>query len=300
MTAFENLLIENKIEYLKDEPMSRHTSFRIGGNAQYFVLPMDDSQLSFVIDYCRKNEIPFTVIGKGSNLLVSDKGIEGAVICTLNMDTLTLLDNERIFAGAGVGLASLCTFARDNELSGLEFAYGIPGSVGGAMIMNAGAYGGEIKDVAVSACVLDENLTVRVIEGEAMELSYRSSVFKKRNLTVIGAYFKLKKDSREEITARMEDYMGRRLSKQPLEYPSGGSVFKRPEGHFAGALVEQNGFKGVSIGGAQVSEKHAGFIINKGNATCSDVTGLIAKIQDTVYKNNGVRLEPELIFKGRE
>lgn len=300
MTAFENLLIENKIEYLKDEPMSRHTSFRIGGNAQYFVLPMDDSQLSFVIDYCRKNEIPFTVIGKGSNLLVSDKGIEGAVICTLNMDTLTLLDNERIFAGAGVGLASLCTFARDNELSGLEFAYGIPGSVGGAMIMNAGAYGGEIKDVAVSACVLDENLTVRVIEGEAMELSYRSSVFKKRNLTVIGAYFKLKKDSREEITARMDDYMGRRLSKQPLEYPSGGSVFKRPEGHFAGALVEQNGFKGVSIGGAQVSEKHAGFIINKGNATCSDVTGLIAKIQDTVYKNNGVRLEPELIFKGRE
>lgn len=300
MTAFENLLIENKIEYLKDEPMSRHTSFRIGGNAQYFVLPMDDSQLSFIIDYCRKNEIPFTVIGKGSNLLVSDKGIEGAVICTLNMDTLTLFDDERIFAGAGVGLASLCTFARDNELSGLEFAYGIPGSVGGAMIMNAGAYGGEIKDVAVSACVLDENLTVRVIEGEAMELSYRSSVFKKRNLTVIGAYFKLKKDSREEITARMDDYMGRRLSKQPLEYPSGGSVFKRPEGHFAGALVEQNGFKGVSIGGAQVSEKHAGFIINKGNATCSDVTGLIAKIQDTVYKNNGVRLEPELIFKGRE
>ncbi len=300
MTAFENHLIENKIEYLKDEPMSRHTSFRIGGNAQYFVLPGDDSQLSFIIDYCRKNEIPFTIVGKGSNLLVSDKGIEGAVICTLNIDTLTLFDNEIIFAGAGVGLASLCNFARDNGLSGLEFAYGIPGSVGGAMVMNAGAYGGEMKDCALSACVLDENLTVRIIEGEAMELSYRSSVFKKKNLTVIGAYFKLKKDSREKITARMDDYMGRRLSKQPLEYPSAGSVFKRPEGHFAGALVEQNGFKGVSIGGAQVSEKHAGFIVNKGNATCSDVKGLIAKIQDTVYKNNGVRLEPELIFKGIE
>lgn len=300
MTAFENHLIENKIEYLKDEPMSRHTSFRIGGNAQFFILPREDGELSLVLDYCREAQIPVTVVGKGSNLLVSDRGIEGAVICTLKMDTLTLCENSDIFAGAGVGLASLCTFARDNGLSGLEFAYGIPGSVGGAMIMNAGAYGGEMKDVALSACVLDENLNVRLIEGEAMELSYRSSIFKKKNLTVIGAYFRLKKDSKEEITARMEDYMGRRLAKQPLEYPSGGSVFKRPEGHFAGALVEQNGFKGFSIGGAQVSEKHAGFIVNKGNATCSDVKGLIAKIQDTVYKNNGVKLETELIFKGIE
>ncbi len=300
MTAFENYLNENQIEYLKDEPMSRHTSFRIGGNARFFVLPVDDSQLSLVFDYCRKAQIPFTVVGKGSNLLVSDKGIEGAVICTLKMDTLTLLDNNEIFAGAGVGLASLCTFARDNGLSGLEFAYGIPGSVGGAMFMNAGAYGGEMKDVAVSACVLDENLNAYLIEGQNMELSYRSSIFKKKNLTVIGAYFRLNKDKKEDITARMEDYMGRRLAKQPLEYPSGGSVFKRPEGYFAGALVEQNGFKGVSLGGAQVSEKHAGFIVNKGNATCSDVKGLIAKIQDTVYKNNGVRLEPELIFKGIE
>ncbi|MEE0946731.1 MAG: UDP-N-acetylmuramate dehydrogenase [Acutalibacteraceae bacterium] len=300
MTEFEIFLKENKIEYLKDEPMSRHTSFRIGGNAQYFVSPCDDKQLSLLIENCRLKGIPHFTVGKGSNLLVSDKGIEGAVISTLNLNALTLTDDGRIFAGAGVGLASLCNFAKENSLSGLEFAYGIPGTVGGAMFMNAGAYGGEMKDVAVSACVLDEKLSVQLIEGEAMELSYRSSVFKKKNLIVIGAYFRLEKDDKKQIEARMEDYMGRRIAKQPLEFPSGGSVFKRPVGYFAGALIEENGFKGFSIGGAQVSEKHAGFIINRGNATCSDVKALIAKIQNTVYEKNGVQLEPELIFKGIE
>jgi UDP-N-acetylmuramate dehydrogenase len=197
-------------------------------------------------------------------------------------------------------LAQVCTFAKNNGLSGLEFAYGIPGSVGGAMVMNAGAYGGEMKDVAFSALILNQQGETEEINREKMELSYRNSIFKKKNYTVIGAVFELKEDSEEEIGAKMDDYINRRKTKQPLEYPSGGSVFKRPEGYFAGALIEENGFKGVSVGGAQVSEKHAGFIVNKGNATCNDVKELIKMIQDKVLRNNGVRLETELIFKGRE
>ena len=300
MTAFESFLEDNKIKYLKNEPMSRHTSFHIGGNAQYFVLPDDEKMLIGVIDFCKKSDIPVTLIGKGSNLVVSDSGINGAVICTLNMNGISLMENGDIFAYSGAFLAALCTFARDNSLSGIEFAYGIPGSVGGAMFMNAGAYGGEMKDVAVSTLVLDENLNTRLIEGEDMCLNYRSSIFKKKGLFILGSYFKLKEDKKEDITARMEDYMGRRKSKQPLEYPSAGSVFKRPEGYFAGALIEKNGFKGFSVGGAQVSEKHAGFIINKGNATCKDVKTLVEIIKEKVQKEDGVTLQPELIFIGKD
>ncbi len=300
MTALLKFLDENKIEYLKDEPMSRHTSFRIGGNADLFITPDSNDKLTGVIDICKEDKIPFTVIGKGSNLLVSDKGIEGAVICTKLMDKIELLSDGKVNAQCGVSLASLCTFARDNGLSGLEFAYGIPGSVGGAIFMNAGAYGGEMKDVALSAVVLTQSGEIAEISGDDMRLSYRNSIFKQKNHTVLSISVALKADSKEDITARMDDYMNRRKTKQPLEYPSAGSVFKRPEGYFAGALIEENGFKGYSEGGAQVSEKHAGFIVNKGNATCNDVKKLIVKIQDTVYKANGVNLETELIFKGRE
>ncbi len=300
MTAFESFLNDNKIKYLKNEPMSRHTSFHIGGNAEYFVLPDDEKSLISVIDFCKKSDIPINLIGKGSNLVVSDNGIKGAVICTLNMNCISLGENGEIYSDAGASLASLCTFARDNCLGGLEFAYGIPGSVGGAMFMNAGAYGGEMKDVAVSSLCLDQNLNIIKISGEDMLLTYRSSVFKKKNLFILGAYFKLSQDSKENITAKMDDYMGRRKSKQPLEYPSAGSVFKRPEGYFAGALIEKNGFKGYSVGGAQVSEKHAGFIINKGEATCSDVKKLVEIIKEKVEKEDGVLLQPELIFMGND
>ena len=298
--ALEQYLKENKIEYLKDEPMSRHTSFHIGGNADLFIYPHTPQILGNVIKACKENKIPYFIIGKGSNLVISDKGIEGAVICTSKINSVCLDENGRIFAGAGATLAQVCTFAKSSKLSGLEFAYGIPGSVGGAMVMNAGAYGGEMKDVAVSALILNQQGETEEINREKMELSYRNSIFKKKNYTVIGAVFELKEDSEEEIGAKMDDYINRRKTKQPLEYPSGGSVFKRPEGYFAGALIEENGFKGVSVGGAQVSEKHAGFIVNKGNATCNDVKELIEMIQDKVFRNNGVRLETELIFKGRE
>lgn len=299
MTALLEYLNVNKIEYLKDEPMSRHTSFRIGGNADIFLMPDSIEKLSGVIEVLKKEKIPFTIIGKGSNLLVSDKGIEGAVICTLNINKISKNDCE-ITVDCGASLASLCNFARDNSLSGLEFAYGIPGSVGGAMVMNAGAYGGEMKDVALKATAIDKTGNIVTIVGEEMLLSYRNSIFKQKELIVLNVTVSLKKDGKEEINARMDDYMNRRKTKQPLEYPSAGSVFKRPEGYFAGALIEENGFKGVGVGGAFVSEKHAGFIINKSGATCNDVKTLIVKIQDKIYKNNGVKLETELIFKGRE
>jgi UDP-N-acetylmuramate dehydrogenase len=194
----------------------------------------------------------------------------------------------------------VCAFARDNELSGLEFAYGIPGSVGGAMVMNAGAYGGEMKDVAVSARVLCEDGSITEMPLEAMELAYRSSVFKTKNLIVLSTVFKLCSGEKQEIIAKMDDFMNRRKLKQPLEFPSAGSVFKRPEGYFAGALIEKNGFKGVRVGGAQVSVKHAGFIINYENATANDVKTLIKEIQLVVKKADGVDLEPEIIFVGKE
>lgn len=298
MTAILEYLTENQIEYLKDEPMSRHTTFRIGGNADLFINPKNTDELLGVLNHCRKEKIPFTVIGKGSNLLVSDKGIEGAVICTTCMNGLLVNGNE-ITADCGVGLASLCNFAKDNGLSGLEFAYGIPGSVGGAMVMNAGAYGGEMKDVVIRATAITAGGEILTVEGNDMRLSYRNSIFKQKDYIVLSTTFSLKQDNAEDINSRMEDFMNRRKTKQPLEYPSAGSVFKRPEGYFAGALIEENGFKGQGVGGAFVSEKHAGFIINKGNATCSDVKTLIVKIQDKIYKNNGVKLETELIFKGR-
>ncbi|MBE6729039.1 MAG: UDP-N-acetylmuramate dehydrogenase [Ruminococcaceae bacterium] len=300
MTALCDFLKLNEIEYFKDEPMSRHTSFRIGGPADYFILPDSKEKLAGIIEFCKNENISFTVIGKGSNLLVSDKGIEGAVLCTSNLNSIILKDNNRIVAEAGVSLASLCSFAKENGLTGLEFAYGIPGSVGGAMVMNAGAYSGEMKDVAVKTTVLDNKGNMLDIVGKDMRLSYRNSIFKAQNLTVLSSEFLLKPDKKEEICARMDDFLSRRKSKQPLEYPSAGSVFKRPEGYFAGALIEENNLKGVSVGGAQVSEKHAGFIINKNAATCSDVKTLIVKIQDKILKNNGVKLETELIFKGRE
>ena len=288
-----------RIEYIKNEPMSLHTSFHIGGNADFFVTVKDEEQLCSLIEFLKDEDVPFMVIGRGSNLVVSDLGIEGVVISLCKMNEVRLKENGHIYAAAGASLASVCNFARDNGLSGIEFAYGIPGSVGGAMVMNAGAYGGEMKDIAFSARVLDENGFITEIPIESMELGYRSSVFKNKNLTVLSAEFKLSHGEKQEINAKMEDFMNRRKLKQPLEFPSGGSVFKRPEGYFAGALIEKNGFKGVSVGGAQVSEKHAGFIINTGNATCSDVKRLIKIIQQKVMEEDGVSLHTELIFVGR-
>ena len=240
------------------------------------------------------------ILGNGSNLLVSDNGIEGAVI-TLDGDFKEItVDGDIITSGSGAKLSRLCSVALENSLTGLEFAYGIPGSVGGAMYMNAGAYGGEMKDVALSVTALTPDGEIREVPAEELALGYRTSIFKTNGDIILFAKYKLAQGDPAAIKEKMDDVMNRRKTKQPLEYPSAGSVFKRPEGAFAGTLIEQCGLKGKTVGGAQVSEKHAGFIINIGGATCDDVMGLVKLVQDTVKAETGYFLEREIIRTGRE
>lgn len=290
---------ENSIVYKLNEPMSCHTSFKIGGAADIFISVSSANELSAVFKKCGELNIPRFIIGKGSNLLVSDLGLEGAVISLLGLNGISV-SGEEITCGAGAALSDVCRAALRNSLTGLEFAYGIPGSIGGAVYMNAGAYGGEISGAVLSAeCMTADGSTVKV-EAKDMNFGYRKSVFKENGTTVISAVLRLQKGEKKEIEEKMEDYISRRKSKQPLEYPSAGSFFKRPEGYFAGALIEKNGLKGASVGGAQVSCKHAGFIINRGGATAADVMKLSRKVSDTVLAKDGVSLEREVIFIGRE
>lgn len=284
-------------EARKYEPMSKHTSFKIGGNADVYIKVNNLSKLSTILKECQASDVDYMILGNGSNLLVSDDGIRGVVI-RLDGDfrKITLLDDTTIFCGAGATLAYLCKFALNCGLSGLEFAWGIPGTVGGAVFMNAGAYDGEMKDVVHSVSHISPSGEIGRTEKENMNFGYRTSVYRSNNMIITGVTLKLKKGNPDEIRAKMDDYMSRRSTKQPLEYPSAGSVFKRPEGNFAGALIEQCGLKGKTCGGAQVSEKHAGFIINKSNATAKDVRDLIGEIQKTVSEKTGYSLECELII----
>lgn len=283
-----------------NEKMSAHTSFKIGGEADIYAYPSSSDELIKLVKLCNEFEIPFFVIGKGSNILVSDSGIEGVVIDTCSLSAIKLEKENVIYCECGVPLIRLCNFALENSLSGLEFAFGIPGSVGGAAVMNAGAYGGEISDVIKSCLCIDSQGKSYALFKKDMALGYRTSVFKRNDLIVLSAEFELLKGDKSEIKEKMNGFMERRKQKQPLEFPSAGSTFKRPEGYFAGALIEKNGFKGKMCGGAQVSEKHAGFIINKNNAKAKDVKNLIADIKETVLKNDNVLLEPEVIFIGRK
>ncbi len=284
-------------EARKYEPLSKHTTFKIGGVADTYVKVTSLSKLSTILKECRESDIDYMIIGNGSNILASDDGYRGVVI-RLDGDfrKIALVDDDTIYCGAGATLAALCKFALNNGLSGLEFAWGIPGSVGGAVFMNAGAYGGEMKDVVYSVNHLTKNGEPGRTEKDDLQFGYRASVYRQNNAIITGATLKLRKDNPEDIRARMDDYLGRRSSKQPLEYPSAGSVFKRPEGAYAGALIEQCGLKGHSHGGAQVSEKHAGFIINKANANANDVKSLIREVQTKVYDETGYNLECELII----
>ena len=279
------------------EPLSRHTTFKIGGAADAYISVTSLSKLSTIVRECEESEIDWMVIGNGSNLLVSDEGYRGAVL-RLDGDfrRISLVDDCTVYCGAGASLAALCKFALSNGLSGLEFAWGIPGTVGGAVFMNAGAYGGEMKQVVYSVSHLTPEGDIGRIESDGLEFGYRTSVYRKNGYIITGATIKLKKANPDDIRAAMDDYFGRRSSKQPLEYPSAGSVFKRPEGAFAGALIEQCGLKGHSHGGAQVSEKHAGFIINTGGASANDVKALVREIQTKVYDETGYTLECELII----
>ncbi len=286
---------KNNIPYSIDEPMSKHTTFKIGGNARLMLFPESEEQTASVIKECRADSIRYIVIGNGSNLLVSDDGIDAVVIqMGKGMSQVKLIDDETIYAQAGAQLMKVCRFALENGLSGLEFAYGIPGSCGGAAFMNAGAYGGEMRDVLYRCDHIDENGDMGFLEGDDLNLSYRHSAYYDNGCTVTGLYMRLKKDNPNDIKARMEDFFSRRKDKQPLEYPSAGSTFKRPEGYFAGALIEECNLKGMKQGGAQVSTKHAGFVINTGGATCKDVLELCRKVSETVKEQKGVNLEMEI------
>ncbi len=296
----KTFLTDNRISFTENESMKKHTTFKTGGNADFWVMPKSIDEVKSIFSFCKENSIPLTLFGKGSNVVVSDNGIEGVVLSTALLDKIELTDSTTVFSQAGAVLTNLCLFALKNELSGLEFAYGIPGSVGGAVFMNAGAYGGEIKDSIISATVLTKDGEIKTISKNDMRLGYRTSIFKTDSSVVLSAEFSLSKAEPTEIKAKMDDFMQRRRQKQPLEFGSAGSTFKRPEGYFAGALIEDANLKGYMVGDAQVSEKHAGFVINKGNAKSADVLALIKHIQNTVFKKSGVHLEPEVIFIGRK
>ena len=275
--------------------MSNHTTFKIGGPARLFVTPKSEDEIAEVVKACNSLSVRYLVIGNGSNLLVADEGIDACVIMLgKGFDSIELIDDTTIYAKAGAPLIKVCTFALENELTGLEFAYGIPGSCGGAAFMNAGAYGGEMKDVLYKCEHVDENGNKSSLSGGDMKLSYRHSAYYDNGCIVTGLYMKLQKGSREEINAKMKDLLSRRKDKQPLEYPSAGSTFKRPEGYFAGALIEECRLKGFTVGGAQVSEKHAGFVINRGGATCNDVLTLCNEVSKRVLQEKGVELEMEI------
>ena len=283
------------LKWAADEPMAKHTSFRIGGPAKRMAFPKTREQLVVLMGFLQDAGVKPLLIGNGTNLLVADKGLDTVVIDTsAELSHIELTDEGEIAADAGVSLAKLALFAWKNGLTGLEFAHGIPGTLGGAVSMNAGAYGGEMKQVVERVHFLEADGTPGVMSGEDLAFGYRKSAFMGTKRIITSAELRLESGAEAEITAKMEDFMRRRREKQPLELPSAGSVFKRPEGYFAGTLIEQCGLKGFAVGGACVSEKHAGFIVNKGGATCADVEALIRAIQDTVFQATGVELEPEI------
>ena len=293
---FSNLLGNEKVRI--NEPMNRHTTFRIGGPADYFLLPSSSEEVKGILEICKEESLQYFILGNGSNLLVSDEGYRGVIIQLYrNYGGLTVEGTE-IRAGAGVLLSQIAAAARNESLTGFEFAGGIPGTLGGAVVMNAGAYGGELKDVLKEAVVMDREGTIFTVPVEKLAMGYRTSLVKTAGYLVLEVVISLKKGSQEEIRDTMKDLADRRISKQPLEYPSAGSTFKRPEGYFAGKLIMDAGLRGYQVGGAQVSEKHCGFVINKGNATAADVCRLMADVQAKVQEQFGVTLEPEVKFLG--
>ena len=284
-----------EMTYEREAPLARYTSFRIGGPAKRMAFPKDGSQMVLLIAFARSCGARPLVIGNGTNLLFPDAGVDRLVVNTREYAEVSIDAQGRVVAESGASLARTAVFAQQRGLTGLEFAHGIPGSVGGAVCMNAGAYGGEMRQVVESASVLFPDEGVKRLRREELSFSYRHSLLAERpDAVVLSAVFALSAGEPEKIRSKMDELMTRRKTSQPLEYPSAGSTFKRPEGYFAAALIDECGLKGLTVGGAQVSEKHAGFVINRGGATCADVTALMAEIQRRVWKEKGVRLEPEV------
>lgn len=298
--AWENALDQTIQEYLpeliwlRDEPLSRHTSFRIGGAAKRMAFPRNAEELIVLDGFLREQKVPSILLGNGTNVLFPDNGVDAVVIATGEMKSLCRVSDTDLEADAGVSLAKLATFAWQEGLTGLEFAHGIPGSLGGGVVMNAGAYDGSLADVLTEVTALFPD-GVRTLQADDLQLSYRHSVFtEKPEAVVLRAKVRLRAGDPDTIRARMDELMARRKASQPLEYPSAGSTFKRPAGYFAGKLIQDAGLMGTRVGGAEVSTKHAGFVINTGGATCADVLALIELIQKTVCDRFGVRLEPEV------
>lgn len=280
---------------LKEEPMKNHTTFRVGGPADWLVTPTEEEQIQDVVNLLRAEKVPYYVMGNGSNLLVGDKGYRGVIIqLGKNLSQIRMTEEGVLYAQAGALLSKIAAEAFAQSLTGFEFASGIPGTLGGAVMMNAGAYGGEMKHVLKDALALTADGELRVLPVEQMALGYRTSIFAQNGDIVLSAQIRLQPGNPEEIRAYMDELKEKRITKQPLEYPSAGSTFKRPEGYFAGKLIEDTGLRGFQVGGAQVSEKHCGFVINKGQATAADILSLIEQVSDRVEAKFGVRLEPEV------
>ena len=287
-----------QVEILVAEPMKNHTTFRIGGPADALALPKTPEEVAEVVRFCHEHAQPYYVLGNGSNLLVSDEGYRGLVLQLYRNFNDIQVNGETITVQSGAMLAAVARTAYQTGLTGLEFASGIPGPIGGAVVMNAGAYGGEMKNVLKEVTVLTKEGEVLVIPAKALELGYRTSVIPKNGWIVLGAVLQLKKGDQEQILARMEELKEQRITKQPLDLPSAGSTFKRPEGYFAGKLIMDAGLRGFTVGGAQVSEKHCGFVVNRGNATAADVWELICEVKRRVKEMTGVELEPEVKLLG--
>lgn len=286
--------ITDEKRVLKDEPMKKHTTFRVGGNADYFVMPQNASEIRNIVTLCKHAEIPYYILGNGSNLLVSDTGYRGVIIQIYKEMNDIQVEGDKIKVQAGALLSRVGNIALEAELTGFEFAAGIPGTVGGAVVMNAGAYGGEMRDIIVNATVLTQDGDIVTINKEDLELGYRTSVIAKKGYIVLEAEYQLQKGDKEAIRAKMDELKVQRVTKQPLEYPSAGSTFKRPEGYFAGKLIQDAGLRGFQVGGAQVSEKHCGFVINKDQATAADIMELMRQVSEKVMQEFGVKLEAEV------
>ncbi|ONI38616.1 UDP-N-acetylenolpyruvoylglucosamine reductase [Candidatus Epulonipiscium fishelsonii] len=292
----QNFLQEDQIKV--NEPISKHTTFKIGGKASFWVTPQNFEQLSNIIKLCNNMEVDYYMFGNGSNLLAKDEGYEGIIIQIFNNLNKINLEGNTITSQAGILLSKVAKIAEQNSLSGFEFAYGIPGTLGGAVVMNAGAYDGEIKNVIKSAKVMDRQGNIFVLSKEELELGYRTSIISKKGYIVLEATLQLQNGNKEEIASKMKDFMQRRRDKQPLEYPSAGSTFKRPEGYFAGKLIMDSGLRGFSVGGAQVSQKHCGFVINVGEATYKDVIDLVTHVKTVVKDKYKIDLELEVKIIG--
>ncbi len=292
----ENIIPKERM--LFDEPMSRHTTFRVGGAAECMVLIEREEELLKLVPYLNQIEQDYFILGNGSNLLVGDKGYRGIVIkLGEGMNRITV-EGDHIYVQAGALLSRTAAVARDAELSGMEFAAGIPGSIGGGVVMNAGAYDGEMKQITESVKVMDQEGRILVLDNDTMEFGYRTSIIKNRPFIVLEVVLRMQAGRKDEIQTKMDELMARRQSKQPLNYPSAGSTFKRPEGYFAGKLIMDAGMRGYRIGDAQVSDKHCGFVVNIGNASAADVKEVIEEVQERVKERFHVNLEPEVIFLG--